>query len=344
MNHQKYMDRCISLASMGIGNVAPNPMVGAVLVHENRIIGEGYHQQYGEAHAEVNCINSVYKNDKEYISAATLYVSLEPCAHFGKTPPCAHLIIEHKIPRVVIGSKDPFSKVNGKGITLLSNAGIEVITGICEKDCTWLNKRFMTFHTKKRPYIILKWAQTADGFIAGSTSDRLFISNECTNRLVHRWRSEEACILIGTNTAIKDNPLLTNRLYSGGTPVRMFIDKTLRVPSDASIMNHESPTIIFNHVLDKQENTSTWVKVTSQDYISQILAYAYAHHLQSIMVEGGSQLLQSFIDKGIWDECRIITNENLFIHNGVHAPQLHSFQLSKMERIQNDCIRYYLPK
>src|SRR5258706_4656586 len=247
------MYRCLQLAAPGAGYVAPNPMVGAVLVHNGRIIGEGYHQHYGEAHAEVNCINQAALSGLiDTIPESTLVVSLEPCTHFGKTPPCADLIIKHKIPKVVIGCRDPFGEVNGKGIEKLKAAGIEVEQGVLEKECIDLNKRFFVFHTQHRPYIILKWAETADGFIApslpaapsinlwrpmegrieeDSTSRRLLISNEYTDRVVHKWRSEEAAILVGTNTVENDNPELTTRLWPGNSPVRLVVDMNLRLPS-----------------------------------------------------------------------------------------------------------------
>ncbi len=217
------MQRCIQLAKLGAGNVAPNPMVGSVLVHNDSIIGEGYHQQYGFAHAEVNCINSVKTKDEELLTTSTLYVSLEPCAHWGKTPPCADLIIQKQIPHVIVGCRDPFEKVDGKGIEKLRAAGVEVTVNICQKECEELNKRFFTFHTKHRPYIVLKWAQTSDAKMATMDESRLLISNEFTNAMVHKWRSEEASVLVGTNTALLDNPKLDNRHWSGKSPVRMVI-------------------------------------------------------------------------------------------------------------------------
>ncbi len=237
---ESFMHRCLELARLGAGYVAPNPMVGAVLLHEGRIIGEGWHKEYGKAHAEVNCINAVKESERQFISQSTLYVSLEPCAHHGKTPPCTDLIIRHKIPRVVIGCRDSFKEVDGKGIEKLKAAGIEVETAVLEQECRELNKRFFTFHTKQRPYIILKWAQTSDGFIAPlippkvgisePQTQRLFISNEYSNILVHQWRSEEAAIMVGTNTALLDNPELTTRLWPGPSPVRLVIDLNLRLP------------------------------------------------------------------------------------------------------------------
>ncbi|MDQ6764196.1 MAG: bifunctional diaminohydroxyphosphoribosylaminopyrimidine deaminase/5-amino-6-(5-phosphoribosylamino)uracil reductase RibD, partial [Bacteroidota bacterium] len=221
------MNRCIQLAKIAEGNVAPNPMVGAILVHENKIIGEGFHKKYGEPHAEANCINNVRDEHKNLIEQSTLYVSLEPCSHYGKTPPCADLIVQKKIPKVIIGCQDIFKEVAGKGIQKLNDAGIETTVGVLEKECSELNKRFFIFHQKQRPYIILKWAQSANGKI-GKKGERIFISNDYTNRLVHKWRSEEAAIMIGTNTAQEDNPSLTTRLWQGKNPVRIIIDKKLR--------------------------------------------------------------------------------------------------------------------
>ena len=242
------MHRCLELASLGMGNVAPNPMVGAVLVYDNRIIGEGYHMQFGGPHAEVNCINSVKPADRELISKSSLYVSLEPCNHFGKTPPCSDLIIKNRIPEVVIACTDPFEKVNGSGINKLMEAGVKVITGILEKNAISLNTRFFTFHQQKRPYIILKWAQSANKKISGKNGEPVRISHALTDRLVHRWRSEEAAIMVGTNTALKDNPSLTTRLWKGKNPIRIVVDNQLKIPSAFTLFNGEAPLIIFNHL------------------------------------------------------------------------------------------------
>ena len=231
------MHRCLELAQLAAGNTAPNPMVGSVLVHNDKIIGEGYHQVYGQAHAEVNCISSVKPEHQGLIPQSTIYVSLEPCAHFGKTPPCADLIIKHQIPKVVVGCRDPFVQVNGKGIEKLQAAGIEVTVGVLEKECKELNKRFFTFHTEHRPYIILKWAQTADLKIAAEDYGRVLISNAQSNRIVHKWRSEEMAILVGTNTALFDDPELNTRLWPGGHPIRLVVDMNLRLPSSLKLFN-----------------------------------------------------------------------------------------------------------
>ena len=336
------MHRCIELAQKGAGYVAPNPMVGAVLVHEERIIGEGYHRQYGQAHAEVNCINSVEKDDQDKISQAVLYVSLEPCAHFGKTPPCADLIIANKIPEVVIGSRDPFKEVAGKGIEKLKTAGIAVTSGILEKDCQVLNKRFFTFHTKHRPYIILKWAQTADKKIAGDKASRIYISNEQTNRLVHRWRSEEASILVGTNTALSDDPELTTRYWNGPSPMRLVVDMDLRLPSSLKIFNAKQRTIIFNTVKHEDNDHLSYYQVTDEvNLVHQIVNALYQMKIQSVMVEGGARLLQSFINDNMWDEARIITNMQLAIGNGLAAPELELNGTKSEFTIQSDSIKIY---
>lgn len=333
-----YMFRCIELATSGAGNVAPNPMVGAVLVFENRIIGEGFHQQYGQAHAEVNCINSVSAEDQHLISKSTIYVSLEPCAHHGKTPPCADLVIAKKIPRVVVGCRDPFEAVNGKGIEKLRAAGVEVVLGILEKECQQLNKRFFTFHTKYRPYIVLKWAQTVDGFMAAlpqtsseeNTAARLLITNDFTNCLVHKWRSEEAGILVGTNTALLDNPKLDNRNWTGKPPIKLVLDKQLILPQTLNVFNANAPTVVLNFLEDKKENNIQYYKINAgQNLAEEICKACYQLNIQSVLVEGGAQLLQAFIQQGIWDEARIITNEKLSISKGLQAPiLLHQYLTS----------------
>jgi diaminohydroxyphosphoribosylaminopyrimidine deaminase/5-amino-6-(5-phosphoribosylamino)uracil reductase len=344
MNPEFFMQRCIQLARLGAGYVAPNPLVGAVLVHENRIIGEGYHQQYGQAHAEVNCIASVKEADRPLISSSVLYVSLEPCAHFGKTPPCADLLIEQKIPKVVIGSRDPFEAVNGKGIERLKAAGIEVLSGILANECNELNKRFFTFHTKKRPYIILKWAQTKEGKIAGTDAQRLLISNAYSNKLVHQWRSEEAAILVGTNTAAADDPSLTNRLWNGPSPVRLVIDTALRLPETLQVFNRQVPTIIFNTRKQEEQQNLRYYKISSEEpLMPQLLHALYQLNIQSVLVEGGAKLLQSFIAAQLWDDARIITNTSLQIGEGLAAPVLTNAQKTGEQLLQADIIELFKP-
>lgn len=338
------MQRCIELGLRGAGFVAPNPMVGSVLVYEDRIIGEGYHQQYGQTHAEVNCIRSVTPHNQHKIAASTLYVSLEPCAHFGKTPPCADLIIAHKIPSVVIGCRDPFPAVNGKGIEKLLAAGISVTVPVMEKECRKLNRRFFTFHEKRRPYIILKWAQTTNGRIAGGSEERLHISGEFSNRLVHRWRSEEAAILVGTQTALLDNPQLNNRLWSGASPVRIVLDRGLKLPSDQHLFNGKARTIVLNDQKQETDGLLQYHRLDGRGSVASQLANAlYELNIQSVLVEGGARLLQSFIDEGLFDEVRIISNQRLTIAGGLPAPVLPALQLQHEETLGEDLIQIFTP-
>jgi diaminohydroxyphosphoribosylaminopyrimidine deaminase/5-amino-6-(5-phosphoribosylamino)uracil reductase len=347
------MYRCLELARLGGGHVAPNPMVGAVLVYEGRIIGEGYHQQYGQAHAEPNCIASVKEEDTNLIPLSTLYVSLEPCAHHGKTPPCADLLIARKIPRVVIGCRDPFPQVNGKGIGKLLAAGIEVELGVLEKECIRLNHRFFTFNTRHRPYIILKWAQSANGYIAGVPSGghpstgagdgpRTLISNDYTNRLVHKWRSEEASILVGTRTALMDNPALTARLWSGPDPIRLVIDKNLSLPASLQLFDNKVKTIVFNTQKHEEKDNLIYYQVAEDSsLVNQVSIALHRLKIQSVLVEGGAHLLQSFIDEDAWDEARVITNNDLDIPAGLPAPRLQNAGLQSHESLLSDTIRYY---
>lgn len=362
------MHRCLELAGYGSGFVSPNPMVGAVLVHNGRIIGEGYHRQYGQAHAEVNCIDSVPETDRKLISESTLYVSLEPCAHFGKTPPCSDLIIGHKIPKCIIGCRDPFKEVDGKGIEKLQAAGVHVEVGVLEKECKDLNKRFFTFHTQHRPYIILKWAQTGDGFIATSpqtpvqgrgtfedsydkkpVQERLLISNEYSNRLVHKWRSEETSILVGTNTALLDDPELTTRLWTGPSPVRMVLDMNLRLPSSLKMLNDTARTIIFNSIKQEEKANLLYYQLNTRDNVVRQIADALCKlNIQSVLVEGGAELLQSFIDENLWDEARVITNTQLTIainqaESGLRAPILRGFIKESEMNLIHDRIKILKP-
>jgi len=326
-------------------------MVGSVLVFENRIIGEGYHRAYGQAHAEVDCLASVKEEDVPLIQQSTLYVSLEPCAHFGKTPPCADLIVNKKIPKVVIGCRDPFVQVNGKGIEKLEAAGIEVEVGILEKECIDLNRRFFHFHTQHRPYVVLKWAQTQDGFLAGNSASRLKISNPYSDRLVHKWRSEEVGILVGTNTAVNDDPQLNTRLWSGKNPVRIIIDMNKRLPAWLKVFDGSVPTIVFNrheHSLPFEKLSAynltgvQYYQVTEDvSIVHQVLNGLYRLGIQSILVEGGAQLLQSFIEEEAWDEARVMTNEELSIGKGLSAPILRNGTLVQTDALFSDVIRTY---
>ena len=344
------MQRCFQLATLGAGQVAPNPMVGAVLVFRDRIIGEGYHKKYGGPHAEVNCIKSVSAADQPFISQSTLYVSLEPCAHFGKTPPCTDLIIANKIPSVVIACRDGYEEVNGRGIEKLRDAGIEVTLGILEIEAGNLNKRFFTFHRQQRPYIILKWAQSIDGLIARYDQKRIYISNDYTNRLVHKWRSWEAGILVGTNTALNDDPELTVRLWTGNDPLRLVIDRKLKLKSTLRIFDGMAKTLVFNELKQEDGADISFFKLDfTKNILSQLLQVLYQLKILSVIVEGGSILLQSFIEEGLWDEARVITNKlsigiGMEIGQGVMAPGLKNEVLLREEKLFTDTISYYLKK
>src|SRR3984957_4027197 len=296
------MRRCLELARLGAGHVAPNPMVGSVLVYsdpvsgEERIIGEGYHEHYGEKHAEANCLASVKEADHPLIVRSTIYVSLEPCAHYGKQPPCADLIVDRRIPRVVVGCRDPFPQVNGKGIEKLRAAGVEVELGVLENECIDLNRRFFTFHTKHRPYIVLKWAQSADGKIGGTSgagdagAGRTSISNEYTNRLVHKWRAEEAAILVGTRTAMIDDPALTARLWNGPNPLRLVVDKELQLPSSLQLFDGKVRTIVFNWLRHGGDGMVQWYQLSPDSSLVHQLSMALTDlQIQSVLVEGGAR-------------------------------------------------------
>ncbi|WP_300599605.1 bifunctional diaminohydroxyphosphoribosylaminopyrimidine deaminase/5-amino-6-(5-phosphoribosylamino)uracil reductase RibD [Niabella sp.] len=336
-----FLQRCFQLARLGAGNVAPNPMVGAVLVYEDRIIGEGYHQQYGEAHAEVHCIHNALKQHAELIDKAILYVSLEPCAHYGKTPPCADLIIRHRIPRVVVGCRDSFEAVNGKGIEKLRNAGVEVIEHIATQEAINLNKRFFTFHGLKRPYIILKWAQTRDGIMASANTERLKISNPVTNRLVHRWRSEEAAIMVGAATALQDDPLLDNRYWFGKAPVKIVVSGSGHLPGELKLFHSGTAAWVFNRGLAKEQAGVEWIKVERDDLIKGMLDVLFERQIQSVFVEGGHRLLQLLIKAGLWDEARIITNREMIAGSGLQAPLLKQQVLLQTTTIGTDEITVY---
>lgn len=318
MNHEFYIKRCIELAQKATGKTYPNPLVGAVIVHNGKIIGEGFHQKAGENHAEINAINSV--GNPELLPESTIYVSLEPCAHFGKTPPCSLKLKEIGFRKVVIGSMDSHDKVNGKGKKILQDAGIETISGILENECRTLNKRFFTFHEKKRPYLILKWAESGDGFI-----DKNFkptkISNELASQFVHQIRSEEHAILVGTQTALNDNPSLTTRLIDGRNPVRILIDFDLKIPREFNIYNDEAPTLVFNQEKDLDEGNVKFIKISKENFLENLLQKLYENQIQSVLIEGGSRTLQTFINANLWDETIIIKNENLTLENGTKAPK-----------------------
>jgi diaminohydroxyphosphoribosylaminopyrimidine deaminase/5-amino-6-(5-phosphoribosylamino)uracil reductase len=303
--HELFMRRCLQIAANGLGAAAPNPMVGAVVVHCGTIAAEGYHRTCGGNHAEVEAIHKITNPD--ILKSSTLYVSLEPCCHWGKTPPCTDLIIKSGIPRVVVATQDPFHKVSGGGIATLQKYGISVLTGILEDEAQTLNRRFFTYHTQKRPYVILKWAQTTDGYIDKHRSPQAppaVISNAAAHRLSHLWRTQEQAILVGTNAAAMDNPLLTARLCYGKNPLRAVVDARSRLPHELRIFNADAPTIVL-----PTRNPA------------EMLALLYQQHIQSVIVEGGLRLLQCFIDHNLWDEARIFTAPQRFA-GGVAAPTI----------------------
>lgn len=327
------MRRCLELAANGAGNVAPNPMVGCVIVHEGRIIGEGFHAACGGPHAEVNAVRSVRKSG--LLGSCTMYVSLEPCSHYGRTPPCSDLILSEKIPHVIIGTSDPFSEVAGKGIARLKQGGVKVETGILESECRWQNRRFFTFHEKGRPYIILKWAQTLDGFIAPEhvTGQPVWISGVLARTFVHKTRTEEGAILVGTETVIRDNPSLTARDWSGKSPLRVVIDRTGRIPSHFSVFSGEAPTLVFTGETEIYPSGVDVVQIRfEQDVPLQILKELYQRDIQSVIIEGGTTTLQYFINAGLWDEAHIFTGPEMF-SRGVRAPLISG---SPLERVQLD--------
>ena len=322
---EKYHHRCLELAKKGLGSVAPNPLVGAVIVYDEKIIGEGYHAFFGGPHAEVNAINSV--KNKLLLEKATIYVNMEPCSHFGKTPPCADLIVKCKISRAVIGHLDPFVEVAGKGIEKLKSAGINVTMGLLEKECRFLNRRFLTFHEKKRPYVILKWAETNDGFIDLKRDSRTdaqpaWITDEIIRPLVHKWRAEEQAILVGTNTALLDNPALSVRDWSGRNPLRMVLDRQGRLSEKLTIFDKSQPTVVFTEKKHKTSENLEFFPVDFKNLVNEIFNYCYHANIQSIIVEGGAQLLNTFIQSGKWDEARVFKG-NMYFKDGIPAPVIN---------------------
>jgi riboflavin biosynthesis protein RibD len=326
MNNEKYISYCLQLAATAESYVAPNPMVGAVIVCDGKIIGEGCHRRYGQAHAEVDAVNSV--KDRKLLEKSTIYVSLEPCSHFGKTPPCANLIIEHKIPRVVIGTLDPNPKVAGNGVKLLRDAGIDVTVGVLEKECRALNKHFFTFHEQKRPYILLKWAQTADGFIDKKRSNDeqpLLISNIVTKQLTHKMRTQNQAIMLGTNTVLADNPKLLASRWVGRNPVRVILDRQGRIPENFNVMDGTSETLIFTETEKENKANLQFIKIDFNENVLQtVINELYKLNINSVLVEGGAQLLNGFIAADLWDEANVEVSRQI-IGDGVLAPVLNVF-------------------
>ena len=344
MEEEKYIYRCIQLAQNGLTGASPNPMVGAVIVCDGRIIGEGYHIRCGEAHAEVNAIRSV--KDPSLLSRSTIYVSLEPCSHYGKTPPCADLIIEKQIPRIVIGCQDPFSEVAGKGIQKLRDAGKEVVVGVLETECRYLIRKFITFNTFQRPYITLKWAESADGFmdLSRTGGHPVLLSTPQTAMLVHKLRSESDAILVGTRTAILDNPTLSVRHWYGKNPVRIALDRELSIAKEANLLDGKTPTLIFtSRPMVNSENIEYLSPDYGKDLLPQILQELYQRKLQSLLVEGGSKLLQSFLKAGLWDEA-IVERAIRPLHQGVKAPQIKDWNNHSTEKHFGVEIDHYVHK
>ncbi len=336
---KQYMQRAIQLAQKGLGNTSPNPLVGAVLVYNNKIIGEGFHEHYGLAHAEVNAIASVPTSHQHLIAQSTLYVTLEPCSHYGKTPPCADLIIEKNIPQVFIGSVDPNPRVAGAGIEKLKQAGIKVTTKILEKECLELNKAFFTFHQKKRPYLILKWAESQDGFIALPGPKQVKISNPYVNRMVHRWRSETAGILIGYNTAKIDHPRLTNRLWFGASPIRIILDPKDELPANLNLFKDGNPTLVYNLKNNQKKDATQWIKINpAKDFLQEVCHDLFDKKILSVLVEGGAKTLQTLLQKKLWDEARIIQGKR-FLGEGLAAPKMPC-QSTTEESIEDNTIHY----
>lgn len=342
MDHQTdliYMKRAFDLAAMGQQTASPNPMVGCVIVHQGKIIGEGWHQKFGEPHAEVNAINSV--EDQSLLSESTVYVTLEPCAHFGKTPPCADLLVRHQVKKVVIANQDPFPLVNGGGIERLTAAGIEVKVGVMKESGLELNRRFFHIQKKKRPYIVLKWAQTADGFVARENYDSKWISNSYSRKLVHKWRSEEDAIMVGKNTVKYDNPSLTVRDWDGKHPLRIFIDRNLELDGELNVTDGSVPTICYNTKKKTKKDQLEYVKLESEDFMKQVFEDLYKRKVQSVFVEGGSALIQAIIDARLWDEARIFISQNEF-ESGIRAPHMIGNQVSS-QNIEEDKLMVFRP-
>ena len=339
---EKYIRRCIELASNGLCNAAPNPMVGAVIVHNGKIIGEGYHAKCGEGHAEVNAIRSV--KDETLLKEATIYVSLEPCSHYGKTPPCADLIISKGIPRVVVGCIDPFSQVSGRGIRKLREAGIDVTVSVLEEECKNLIRRFVTFNTQKRPYITLKWAESADGYldINRENGSPVVLSTPVTSMYVHKQRAEHKAILVGRRTALLDNPSLTTRNWYGKNPLRLVIDRNLTLPAELKLFDHSTPTMVFTEKQKNSEDNLEYVALDfSKDILPQICTVLYDRKIQSLLVEGGTTLLQSFIDSELWDEIFVEHSEKV-LYEGVKSPIIPKGTIFKTVFRDKICVSHYI--
>lgn len=331
-----YMTKALELAKKGFGKTLNNPMVGCVIVFKDQIIGQGYHEKYGDPHAEPNAVNSVA--DKSLISQSDIYVTLEPCAHYGKTPPCSDLIASYGPKNLYICNADPNPLVSGKGIPRIEAKGTKVHWGILEKEGRALNKRFFTFHEKKRPYIILKWAETLDGFIARKNYDSKWISTTKSRTLVHKWRTEESAIMVGTNTALYDNPKLNARLFKGKDPVRIVIDKNLTLPNHLNLFDQSIPTICYNLIKTTSEKNLDYIALdNSADLLKQLLSHLYDQNIQSVIIEGGSYLLHDVIKKGLWDEARVFTGNQKF-EEGILAPKVEG-HITSVSKVEDDTLK-----
>ena len=337
--HEHFIEKCITLARKGILNVSPNPMVGCIIVYNDEIIGEGYHQEYGKSHAEVNAIKAV--KDKSLLSKSTLYVNLEPCCHHGKTPPCTDLIIKHNFSKVVIGCIDPFSEVSGRGIKKLEDNSIKVVHGVLEEKCKDLNRRFFYFHKYKRPYIILKWAKSKDNYIAPINQEKPFwMTSKESKTLVHNWRAEEDAILVGRKTVTADNPSLTVRMCEGKNPMRLVIDKSLSLKNNYNIFDDHAETLVFNNIKSDTVRNTIYVKIDFNNPIEEILNELYKRKILSLIVEGGAITINSFIENNLYDEIRLFTTEKV-LENGILSPQIPNIKMTKTTIINKDKLEVY---
>tara|TARA_B100001939_G_scaffold37389_1_gene29135 strand:- start:1210 stop:2238 length:1029 start_codon:yes stop_codon:yes gene_type:complete len=337
--HEHFIEKCITLARKGILNVSPNPMVGCIIVYNDEIIGEGYHQEYGKSHAEVNAIKAV--KDKSLLSKSTLYVNLEPCCHHGKTPPCTDLIIRHNFSKVVIGCIDPFSEVSGRGIKKLEDNSIKVVHGVLEEKCKDLNRRFFYFHKYKRPYIILKWAKSKDNYIAPINQEKPFwMTSKKSKTLVHNWRAEEDAILVGRKTVTADNPSLTVRMCEGKNPMRLVIDKSLSLKNNYNIFDDDAETLVFNNIKSDTVRNTIYVKIDFSNPIEEILNELYKRKILSLIVEGGAITINSFIENNLYDEIRLFTTEKV-LENGILSPLIPNIKMTKNTIIDKDKLEVY---
>ncbi len=338
LKHENYMQRCIELARLGIGNVSPNPMVGCVIVHKDRIIGEGWHKKYGKAHAEVNAIASV--NDKSLLSDSTIYVSLEPCHHYGKTPPCVDLILAHNIPNVVIGIKDPNALVAGKSIEKLKDAGVNVLVGVLEKEALHLDNGFITKHKKQRPYIILKWAQSKNGYFSPLEGQQ-WLSNEHSKRLTHKWRNAVDAILVGKNTVLQDNPVLTDRFWQGNNPLRVIIDPQLEISEDHHIYQDGRPTLVFNATKRSKKGVIQYIQLDHYCFtVKAMLQHLNQLKINTLLVEGGAFTLNNFIESNLWDEAYVYKTD-VEIEYGIDIPDLNDFIRKDTQPIANNVLEVF---